>query len=125
MTPPAMLILMATFVAPLAAHAASPPRQADVSRAFGNTLMTVDPDGRTRSIWLQKDGSWTGLSRRGLNLAGTWTTQGDKVCLSQAKPKLPGKLCETFPSDLGSGVETENPAGGSVQLKLVKGHVTK
>ena len=99
--------------------------QAHVDAAFGNTLLTIDPDGRSRKIWLKPDGTWTGLSRRGLALAGTWTTKGDKLCLKQSKPRLPGSMCEKFPSRLGVSVNAKDPSGKTVQLKLVKGHVTK
>jgi hypothetical protein len=132
MNRPARLLLAAALAAPIGAaisapitaHAADAP-SANVKAAFGNTLLTIDPDGRSRKIWLQPDGTWTGLSRRGLDLAGRWKTEGDKVCLSQSKPALPGSLCQVFPTDLKSGSETKDPTGKSVKLKLVKGHVTK
>jgi hypothetical protein len=123
-----LLLSAAVIAAPLAAQAASSARSAtsaSVSAAFGNTLLTIDPDGRSRKIWLQPDGTWTGLSRRGLDLAGTWKTDGDKVCLSQSKPSLPGKMCEKFPTDPEAGVETKDPTGKTIRLKLVKGHVKK
>ena len=119
-----MVLLLATFLAvPLAAHAAAPP--ANVEAAFGNTVLTIDPDGRSRKIWLQPNGSWTGRSRRGLDLAGKWTVQGDKVCLSQSKPRLFGAMCEKFPTEFGVGVPAKDPTGKTVHLKLVKGHVRK
>ena len=118
-----MALLLATFLAaPLIAQAA-PASPANVKAAFGNTVLTIDPDGRSRKIWLKPDGTWTGLSRRGLDLAGKWTVKGDKVCLSQSKPRLLGSLCEQFPTDPKVGVETTDPTGKTVRLKLVKGHV--
>lgn len=124
MTRSAALLLVTFIAAPLAAHAA-PAAQTDVSAAFGNTVLTIDPDGRSRKIWLKPDGTWAGLSRRGLDLAGRWTVKGDKVCLKQSKPRLPGSMCEKFPTEIGGSVETKDPSGKAVQLKLVKGHVTK
>lgn len=124
MTRSIVLLLAALLAAPLAAQAAAAP-SAKVDAAFGNTVLTIDPDGRSRKIWLQPDGTWTGLSRRGLDLAGRWTVRGDKVCLTQSKPRLPGSLCQTFPTDPGVGVEARDPAGKTVVLKLVKGHVRK
>ena len=120
-----LLPLLATLLAaPLAAHAAAAPSES-VKAAFGNTVLTIDPDGRSRKIWLQPDGTWTGLSRRGLDLAGKWTLQGDKVCLSQSKPRLFGAMCEKFPTEFGVGVEAKDPTGKTVQVKLVKGRVSK
>jgi hypothetical protein len=121
----AKLLLIATLVAaPLGAQAAAPP-SANVSAAFGNTVLTIDPDGRSRKIWLQPDGTWTGLSRRGLDLAGKWKVDGDKVCLSQSKPALFGSMCQKFPTDPDVGVEAKDPTGTVIHLKLVKGHVEK
>src|SRR6201746_850551 len=100
-----MLLLFATLLAaPLGAQA-DPAHSANVSAAFGNTVLTIDPDGRSRKIWLQPDGTWTGLSRRGLDLAGKWKVDGDKVCLSQSKPALFGSMCEVFPTDPEVGVD--------------------
>jgi hypothetical protein len=121
----APLLIAAVLGTPLCAHAADVP-SASVKATFGNTLFTIDPDGRSRKIWLQPDGTWTGLSRRGLDLAGKWKMQGEKVCLSQSKPALPGSLCQMFPSDLKvGGPPTKDPSGKTGKLKLVKGHVTK
>ena len=104
----------------VSATAAEP--SANVAAAFGNTVVSVDPDGRSRKIWLQPDGTWTGKSRRGLALAGKWTVKGDRVCMSQSKPKLFGTLCEVFPTDPKAGIVTTDPTGKQVHLKLVKGH---
>ena len=123
MTKPTALLLAAVLAAPLAAQAAAP--AANVKAAFGNTVLTIDPDGRSRKIWLKPDGTWTGLSRRGLDLAGKWSVKGDNVCLKQSKPKLFGSLCETFPTDPEVGLTSKDPTGKTIQLKLVKGHVTK
>lgn len=124
MTRTIALVLAAFLVAPLAGPAAAAPPP-PVNAAFGNTVMIIDPDGRSRKIWLRPDGTWTGLSRRGLDLAGKWTVKGEKVCLSQSKPKLPGSLCQTFPARLGVAVAAKDPSGKTVQLKLVKGRVRK
>jgi hypothetical protein len=120
----AFLLLAAFTAAPMCARAADEP-PANVKAAFGNTLFTIDPDGRSRKIWLKPDGTWTGLSRRGLDLAGKWRMDGEKVCLSQSKPSLPGSLCKALPGDLKvGGPETSDASGSTGKLKLVKGHVT-
>ncbi|MFN3513581.1 MAG: hypothetical protein ACK41C_11075 [Phenylobacterium sp.] len=123
MTRSMALLLAALLAAPPAAQAAS--AAADVRAAFGNTLLTIDPDGRTRKIWLQPDGTWTGLSRRGRDLAGTWTAQGGQVCLKQSKPRLPGGMCGRMPTEPGASVEAKDPTGKTVRLKLVRGRVTE
>ncbi len=109
--------------APVSAGAVAP--SANVAAAFGNTVVSIDPDGRSRKIWLRPDGSWTGLSRRGLDLAGKWTAKDGKVCMSQSKPRLFGSLCQVFPTDPQTGIETRDPTGTPIRLKLVKGHIEK
>ena len=88
-------------------------------------MLIVDPDGRSRKIWLQPGGRWTGLSRRGLELAGKWTVKGAKVCISQSKPALIGSLCNKLPSQLGATVQARDPSGKPITLKLVKGRVRR
>lgn len=119
-----ILLLAAVLAAPLSTQAAPAP-PAKVEAAFGNTVLTIDPDGRSRKIWLKPDGTWTGLSRRGLDLAGKWSVKGEKVCLKQSKPRLFGSLCERFPAEPGVRIASKDPTGKTVYLKLVKGHVTK
>ena len=110
-----------------AAQAAdSPGTSAKISTAFGNTVVSIYPDGRSQKIWLKDDGTWTGLSRRGNALAGTWNAKGDQVCLKQTKPSLPfGHFCQAFPDDPTKGIDSKDLTGTKIHLKLIKGHVTK
>ena len=117
------LLLSVTLLAAPALNAKAAEPSATVAAAFGNTVVSVDPDGRSRKIWLRPDGSWTGKSRRGIALAGKWTVRGDKVCLSQSRPRLFGSLCQVFPTDPKAGIVTTDPTGTQVHLKLVKGHI--
>lgn len=120
----AALLTAIVLAAPITGSA-EPAPPTGVSAAFGNTILTIDPDGRSRKIWLQPDGRWTGLSRRGLALAGTWKVKGDKVCLSQSKPRLIGSMCEAFPTAPGASVQVKDPTGKMVRIELVQGRVEK
>lgn len=115
------LAVAASFTA-LNAQAADPSR---VAAAFGNTVMTVYPDGRTQKIWLHPDGAWEGIGRDGRSLAGRWTLKGDnKVCLRQTKPPtLPFSYCTNFPDDPQVGVVwTSKDFGGTpIKLTVLKG----
>ncbi|HZZ67995.1 MAG TPA: hypothetical protein VFE18_07460 [Phenylobacterium sp.] len=109
-----------------ASEAKAPAAKVNVAATFGNTVLSVYPDGRAQKIWLQPDGSWTGLSRRDHPLAGTWTVKGEKVCLRQSKPPtLPISFCEPFPEDPSKGIDAKDLTGTKIHLKLVKGHVEK
>lgn len=127
MTRPAFAAaLLALAVAAPAWAADQPKSEPDVSAAFGNTVMSIYPDGRSQKIWLTSDGRWTGLSRRGNPLSGTWTTKGEKICLRQSKPPtLPISFCQAFPADPAKGVDAKDLTGTPIHLKLVKGHVEK
>jgi hypothetical protein len=111
--------------------AAAPPSLAaeanpKIASAFGNTVFSIYPDGRSQKIWLKEDGTWTGQSRRGNPLAGKWTAKGDQVCMKQTSPPMFGfSFCQAFPDDPMKGVDAKDFTGTKIHLKLVKGHVTK
>jgi len=101
------------------------PARPDVSATFGNTVMSIYPDGRSQKIWLHPDGSWAGKSRRGVDLAGHWAMKGDKICLRQSSPPtLPISFCQTFPKDPGVEMTSKDLTGQTIHLKIVKGLTT-
>ena len=113
---------IALAVSALPALAADPMTR--VASAFGNTVLSIYPDGRSQKIWLQPDGAWTGLSRRGIPLAGKWSVKGDKVCLRQTHPPtLPISFCQVFPDDPAKGIDARDLTGTPIHLKLVSGHI--
>jgi hypothetical protein len=100
----------------------------DVKAAFGNTVVSTYQDGRSQKIWLHPDGAWTGLSRRGNDLAGTYTVKGQKVCFKQKKPPtLPVAFCSDFPDNpkIGATWSSKDMTGAPIQVSLVKGVVSK
>ena len=128
---PALALAAAAYAA-TTTHAAEPAGKADadkassdkanVSATFGNTVLSIYPDGRAQKIWLQPDGSWTGLSRRGNPLAGKWSVKGEKVCLRQSKPPtLPISFCQVMPKDPQVTLTSKDLTGQTIHLKIVKG----
>jgi hypothetical protein len=114
----------------LASALALPAQAADapalVAPAFGNTVMSIYPDGRSQKIWLHPDGTWDGKSRRGNPLAGKWSVKNDKVCLKQSKPPVgPFAFCQPFPAEVhvGVGWTAKDMTGVPIQIKIVKGLV--
>ncbi|MBS0363000.1 MAG: hypothetical protein JSR98_16605 [Proteobacteria bacterium] len=104
------------------ARAETPALPPNVAVAFGNTVVSVYPDGRSQKVWFQPDGTWTGLSRKGMPLSGHWMLKGDKVCLRQTKPPtLPISFCQTIPADMTKGMDSHDVLGTPIHLKLVKG----
>ncbi|HEV2533367.1 hypothetical protein [Phenylobacterium sp.] len=95
-----------------------------VAAAFGNTVLSVYPDGRTQKVWLHPDGLWDGLSRNNQALSGKWTMKADKVCLRQTRPPtLPFSYCTGFPEDPHVGVTwtSKDMVGTPIRLTVVKG----
>jgi hypothetical protein len=94
----------------------------DIAATFGNTVMSIYPDGRSQKIWMRADGTWTGQSRRGIPLAGRWAMKGDKVCLRQSKPPtLPISFCQVLPKDPDVGLTSHDLTGQTIHLQIVKG----
>jgi len=109
----------------LPAHAAD--GAALVAPAFGNTVLSIYPDGRSQKIWMHPDGTWDGKSRRGTPLAGKWSVKSDKVCLKQSKPPVgPFAYCAPFPAQVKMDVAwaSRDMGGAPIQIKIVKGMVT-
>lgn len=103
---------------PAAAHAAQ-----DVSAAFGNTIVSTYPDKRTAYLWLQKDGDYTGSSRRKTAMSGRWELKGDKICFKQ---KEPFAAPITYCLDLSSGSPDKGwsakaVTGEPIRVTIVKG----
>src|SRR5205085_11776501 len=97
---------------------------ASVAPAFGNTVVSTYPDGSSQKIWLHPDGSWDGLSRRNVRLAGHWSLRGDKVCLKQAQPPtLPISYCTALPPSPAPGAQWagRDVVGHPITLSLMKG----
>ena len=112
----------ALLLAAGAAHAE--PATGGLRAAFGNTLKATYPDGQFQRYWIQADGAWRAIGRRGTASSGKWTQKGAKVCLKQLKPfSGPFKYCTTFPDDgrVGSSWPAKDAGGGKITLSLVKG----
>ncbi len=121
-------ILLGAATPGLASAAQPAAVEPPVFAAFGNTVVTTYPDGRTQQIWLHPDGAWAGLSRTHRELTGTWTLKGDRVCMRQkTPPTLPFSYCTAFPQDarVGAAWASKDFAGTPIRLKLVRGVQTE
>ncbi|MEO8925990.1 MAG: hypothetical protein ABI306_02395 [Caulobacteraceae bacterium] len=95
-----------------------------VSAAFGNTIVSTYPDGRTGELWLRPDGAYAGQGRKHDPSSGRWSVKGDKLCLRQSRPiPVPFNYC--FPLPAG-GFDTpwsgKAVTGEVTSIKLVHGH---
>jgi hypothetical protein len=113
----------------LAALAAAGPSLADsdartvVSAAFGNTIVSTYPDGRTAELWLQPDGSYTAEGRRHDRSRGRWSVKEDKLCLKQSHPFAFGYVFCTPIRDVtvGSTWTAKAVTGEPIQVTLRRG----
>jgi hypothetical protein len=119
------LTILAALAAALAAsEAAAEPH--GLAAAFGNTVKALYPDGRYQWLWIDADGGWEAIGRRGLWSSGRWSRQADdKVCLRQSKPfPVPFfRYCTRFPRDGGIGAvwASHDMHGEPIEVTLVPG----
>lgn len=106
------------FVTPAAA---APP----VEAAFGNTVVTTYPDGRTQLLWLSRDGNYTAKGRRRQDSSGRWSIKGEQLCLQQLKPfPAPILYCTPVPPNAATATWTGKAVNGQpITLKVVRGKV--
>ena len=102
----------------LAAAAPSP-----LAGAFGNTIISTYPDGRTGHLWLHADGSYDAKGRRGDPSSGRWSLKGAKVCLKQLKPfRAPFSYCTGYgAAKVGASWKGKAVTGEPISIRLVGG----
>jgi len=96
------------------------------SEAFGNTILSTYPDGRTAELWLAADGSYTAQGRRHDSSSGHWKVKGQQLCLKQARPvPAPFSYCVPVPSSgMAQGWGAKAYTGEAIRITLVRGHAT-
>ena len=113
----------AVFAAAALAAASTPAAAKGAESAFGNTVVSTYPDGRTAKLWLESGGGYTAVGRRGKPSSGRWTLKGQRICLKQTRPvRAPFSYCTDFP-DGGVGASWKGKAvtGEPITIQLVKG----
>jgi hypothetical protein len=95
--------------------------------AFGNTILSTYPDGRTAELWLQPGGDYTARGRRGDRSSGHWKVNGGKLCLKQSRPfPAPFNYCTRIPSsDFRTTWTARAVTGEKLRVRLVQGRSPK
>ena len=92
-----LAIVALSLAVATAAWAAPVPE--NVAKAFGNTVVSTYPDGRTALLWLSADGTYSAKGRRRTPSSGVWSIKGEKICLRQRSPlAMPFSFCTPLPS---------------------------
>lgn len=101
----------------------TPAGAADLAPAFGNTLVSTYPDGRTARMWLAADGRYQGQGRRGGASSGVWRVWDGQVCLSQRRPiPFPRAFCTPIVrGGVGTSWTARAVTGETIRVRLVAG----
>jgi hypothetical protein len=102
---------------------AAPSGAERLAPAFGKTVVSTYPDGRTAKLWLKADGTYQGQGRRGGPSSGRWTVKGDRVCFRQQRPtSIPFSHCAPLPAaDAGASWTGKAATGERIRLQIVPG----
>jgi hypothetical protein len=107
--------------------AASPSVAADpstlVEAAFGNTIISTYPDGRSGKLWLQPDGGYSALGPSADRSNGRWWLKDNRICLKQAHPFAFGYVYCTVLSQFETGASwvTKAVTGETLRITLASG----
>lgn len=122
MKPVAILLAFAAALLTSAAEARADTASDMLAKAFGNTIVSTYPDGRTALIWLRSDGQFSGKGRRRLPYGGVWEEKADKLCLRQTRPiPIPFSYCTAIPS--GATWTAKAITGEPLKMQLLPGVV--
>lgn len=115
-----MKFFLAVPAALMVCSAASATDTSALNPAFGNTVVSTYPDGRTAELWLQRGGDYSAMGRRGDRSSGHWTLKGDRVCLKQSRPFwTPFTYCASLPT--GTTWSAKAVTGEPVKVRVVQG----
>jgi hypothetical protein len=124
------VVAAASLIALLAVDApgafADAPGAEKLTAAFGNTVVSTYPDGRTAMLWLKPNGTYNAVGRRRTPSSGVWTVRGNKVCLKQKKPRaVPFSYCTPVPEGgIGASWGGKAVTGEKIRIRLVAGRAS-
>ena len=115
--------MLASVAFALALSLQAQPGVEDLAPAFGNTLVSTYPDGRTARMWLQADGRYEGQGRRGRSSSGRWSVREGKVCFSQRRPfPSPTSFCTPIVrGGIGTRWTARAVTGETIRVQLAAG----
>ncbi len=104
----------------LAAPTLAAPAPASLAKAFGNTVVSTYPDGRTALLWLKPDGTYAAKGRHRTPSSGTWSLKGQEMCLKQRKPfGAPFSYCTALPAS--TNWTAKAVTGEPIKVRIVPG----
>lgn len=92
--------------------------------AFGNTITSTYPSGRSAKLWLSRDGTYRGQGAKGAPSSGVWSMKGASLCLKQKKPfSAPVTYCSPIPegAKVGTAWDAKSLKGERLKNQIVAG----
>lgn len=117
------LVLSTLAAVTLVATAPMPAPLAALEPAFGNTIVTLYPNGKITRTWLHRDGTYEALRANGDHTGGVWKVKGGELCVTQKKPVyVPMAFCTPIvPGAIGASWSAKGLLGEPVRNTLVAG----
>lgn len=100
------------------------PAQADMSSAFGNTVLSRYAHGGWVKHWFDRDGGYRAQFSSGRTITARWRIEGDKICLNGIRPAIMmiDRYCSPLvDADVGDTWPGRDPLGRRVTNELVRG----
>ena len=97
---------------------------ADMSVAFGNTIVSRYSDGGWVKHYFDANGAYRADWSSGKRLTGRWSVRGDRVCLNEIRPRFLwiDSFCQDMiDADIGDTWTSRDPLGRRVTNTLVRG----
>jgi len=110
---------MKKFVAALTlgvAMMATPAMADTISNTHGNTIVVTYPNGAQALYYFNADGTFTATAPGGSQMAGTYTTTGDQLCLTPPNGQPP--QCTTIATDKNVGDTWSQTASDGSQINV-------
>lgn len=117
-----MRIFGAALLALMVVSAA--PAQANMSGAFGNTVLSRYAHGGWVKHWFEADGSYRAQFSSGRTISARWRIEGDKICLNGIRPAIMmiDRFCTPMiEANIGDTWPGRDPLGRRVMNELVRG----
>jgi hypothetical protein len=102
---------------------AAAPVRADMSEAFGNTIVSHYPNGQWVKHFFEPDGRYASEFSDGRQLSARWSREGDKICLTGFRPRqiLPRFCSRMVEADIGQSWQARDPLGRTIRNELIAG----
>ena len=98
-------------------------RGADMSNAFGNTIISYYPRGEWIRHYFEPDGRYHSQYSDGRHMEARWSVEDGKLCLRDFRPRqlLPRFCSPMVEAEVGSTWQARDPLGRTIRNELVAG----